>query len=350
MCSNSKMFTIYLTYGILFLIFMFKMFFYANEIMAVPDQMAHLSYVIYMEENPKILIPEFENIRMYEAVSTVDSNNCRILELAVNGNTCYLGHPPLYYKLMQLSDVVQIQGGRVYANMTKISYLNIFLTSFTMLLILYSGFLRLLKENAGWLLHFVYASVCTCLPLYGYVGSGINNDNLCNLGMTLFIIGILTYFEKGYVKEVYWLIGAGACISFFAKLTAGLIVLLVCVLMVVFDFMKKKNLKMIFHKYFAMTIPIYLLTGGYFCGVYAKYKTVQPGYMEYVSKEEFRNSEFFVAEASRLQLTLWEDMRHFFKGLLDTWSSTYNTYYSVSRGYVLAIPFLLVLEIGRAHV
>lgn len=341
--TNSKMLIIYLVYSVLFLLFMFKMFFYANEIMGVPDQLAHLSYVIYLEENPEKLITEYENIKMYQVVSTADKDNCRMLELAPDGSTCYLGHPPLYYKLMQICDVIQVQDGHIYANMIKISYLNIFLTSVTMLIILYSGFIRLLRQNAGWLLHIVYASVCTCLPLYGYVGSGINNDNLCNLGMAIFIIGILAYLEEGCAKKVYWLIAAGTCISFFSKLTAGLVVLLVCMLVVILDFMKNKNFKILLNKYFAMTIPVYFVTGSYFCAVYAEYKTVQPAYMEYVTKEEFLSSPFFVAEPSRLQLTFLKDVLHFFRGMLDTWTSTYNEGYSVGRGYILAIPFILVL-------
>ena len=340
---------IYFIYGMLFFLFVFKMFFYANEISAVPDQWAQLSYVVYMEKNPDKLIPEFENIKMYEVVAEFEDGNSKILELEEDGTTCYLGHPPVYYKLIQMCDVIEIDGQHIYANITKISYLNILITSVTMLMILYIGYNILFKKNANWVMHFMYATICTCLPLYGYIGSGINNDNLCNVGLVVFFLGVLSYFNIGYSARTYWLIGMGVLISIFSKLTSGLIVILVCIIVATFDVAKNRKAAIVCNKYFATTLPVYFLVLPYFVNIYVKYGSFQPSYASFVTEEEYINSQFYVDETARVSLTFWEDVAHFFKGLLNTWTSTYERFYAVNRTGILAIPFIIVLILFLVH-
>lgn len=334
---------IYFVYSMLFIFFVFKMFFYANEISAVPDQDAHISYIVYMERNPDKVIPKFEDIKMYEVIDTFERGNSKILELGEEGSTCYLGHPPFYYKFMQLWNIVEIDGEHVYFNITKASYVNILVTSITMMIILYIGFIKFRENNASWMIHFMYVTICTCLPLYGYIGSGINNDNLCNLGLVLLIAGILSYFDKGCCGGTYWLIGIGVVLSVLSKLTAGLIAVLVCIIIAVFDIWKNKKMTIICNKYFAVTMPLYFAALSYFIIIYTRYGTYQPSYSILVSAEEFKSSVFYVDEALRVQMTLGQDIVYYFKGLWSTWVGTYNKSYCIDREGLLAIPFVLTL-------
>ncbi len=338
--------SIYMIYILLFALFLFKMFFYAYEINDYPDQEAQLSYVVYMEEHPLTMIPEFGKIKMTiakEVRHEKDADMTSGTELKKETETCYLGHPPFYYQFLQMCDVVTIEQGHIYADLTKIYHINIFITAFTMTILLCIGFWQLSKAHAHCAMHFMYVVICTSLPLYGYVGSGINNDNFCNLGMAVFLAGLLCYFEIGRCYRTYWLIAAGSLLCFFSKLTSGLIVFIVCAAMVLLEFWKNKNWKIICNPYFVSTLPCYLLIGSYFALLYAEYGTIQPTYAQFASLEEFHSSPFYVEEALRTRLSLCEDSIHFFKGLLETWTGTYSANYMVARTGILALPFIIVL-------
>lgn len=334
---------LYVIYGLIFGLFVFKMFFYANEINDVPDQWAQVSYMIYFEEHPGKLIPEFENIKMYEDMGTSRQGNSLITEYVKGEDTCYLGHPPFYYKFMQLCGAVELEEERAYVNETRLCYINILITSLTMIIILAIGFRRLMQQNANWIIHFLYAAVCTCLPLYGYVGSGINNDNFCNLALVIFWLGLLSYIEKGYCAKTYWLIAVGVILAVFSKLTAGLVIVLVSAIVVLLDIVKNKKATVICNRYMAMTVPLYLAAFSYFIIIYARYGSFQPSYSGFAPTEEVQNSSFYVDEALRVELTFGQDVKHFFSGLLTTWMGTYNKWYMVSRAGILALPFVLIL-------
>lgn len=341
--EKKKLAASYLIYSMLFAFFVFKMFFYANEINDVPDQAAQRAYIIYFEEHPEVFIPKFEDVKIYGGIRIFEDGNSSILKCQKATTTCYLGHPPFYFKLMQLCDVVDIDGDYAYVNLTKLCYINIFITSLTMMMALLSGYRQLERSKVGWEVHFLFATICTCLPMYGYIGSGVNNDNLCNLATVIFWLGIISYFEKGYCAKTYWLIAAGVLLAVCAKLTAGLIIIIVCIIIIFTDIAKNRKATIIFNKYFAMTIPLYLIVFSYFLIIYFRYGTFSPSYEGFVSTEEFRSSVFYIEENARTQLSFEADVKHFFTNLLNTWMGTYSIYYTISREGILAVPFILVL-------
>lgn len=339
---------VYCVYVVLFALFIFKMFFYSNERFTVPDQRAQMSYIIYMEQNPSILVPEYSDIKMYEMGTEFTDGNQVIYEMEVQPETCYLGHPPFYYKLMQLCNTVQIaEDGTVYLNYTRLANANIILTAITMLLILMTGYKLIEKKNGSWYMHLFYVAICTTLPLYGYIGSAANNDNLCNLGIVIFWMGLVNYLDKGYTYKTFWLVACGIMVCMFAKLTSGLIVVLVTVIMILVDIIKTRKLGIVFNKYFATTIPVYAIVLTYFMKTYSKYGSFQPSYSKVSSLEEFKASSFYIAEEDRIVLTFWEDVVHFLKGLWQTWCGTYNASYMFDRsglesfGYAVVLLFFL---------
>lgn len=341
--STRNLVLLYILYGLLFALFIFKMFFYANEINDVPDQIAHLSYVIYLEEHPEKIIPQFENVKLYEMLDQFQDGNSTITVYEKTNDTIYMSHPPFYYKFMQLCDVVEVSAGRAYVNTEKLCGINIFITSLTMILILLTGFHKLLQYRVDWTIHFLFAAICTCLPLYGYVGSGVNNDNLCNLAMVIFWMGLISYIDNRYCVKTYWLIAAGLILSVCSKLTAGLIILLVSTIIVLADIFVNKKATIICNKYFLMTIPAYVIVLCYFVIIYSRYGSFQPSYIAFVTDEEYKASMFYVEEAMRTNLTLGESIKYYCSSLLSTWMGTYSIRYGIYRTGILAFPFTLVL-------
>ena len=129
-CNRNNV-IIYFIYTVLFTLFLFKMFFYANEIKDYPDQTAQLSYVVYMQEHPSKMVPEFEQIKMVAQKDKPDGADIQHTELKKETQTCYLGHPPLYYRLLQICNVINIEQGKIYAHISKIYDINICLMAFT---------------------------------------------------------------------------------------------------------------------------------------------------------------------------------------------------------------------------
>lgn len=352
--SKSNEIKIYFAYVILFALFVFKMFFYAYEGFPIPDQEAQMSYIIYMEQNPDVIIPVFEDISAYDVKEKIVDGNTVYYEMEWTEEHCYLGHPPLYYKMMQLCNTVDIaDDGTVYINFTQLSNCNIILTSITMIIALMAGYKLISQKTNSWHYHLLYAAICTTLPLYGYIGSGPNNDNLCNLGMVIFWLGLISYCEKRYCYKTFWLVALGICICMFAKLTSGLIVLIATVIVIVFDIVRTKKLGIVLNKYFPTTLPLYLIVLGYFVSIYVQYGTFQPSYGQFVSAEEYTASQFYVAEEHRVILSFEDHFKHFFSGIWQTWTATYETNYMlvrngwVSFGYfVVMVVFILCIVIG----
>lgn len=350
---------IYLAYVLLFALFVFKMFFYSNEGFSVADSRAHMSYIIYMEKNSDILIPKFEDIKMYgttdvqmykEGAELLQDN--RILyKMEPQTATCYLGHPPLYYKLMQLCDVVHIaEDDSVYVDRQKVSVCNIMLLALTMMLVLITGYKVIEKKGGTWEIHLLFVAISTTLPMYAYLGSGATNDNLSNLGIVIFWMGLISYLDRGYCYKTFWLVACGIMISLLSKLTAGLIVALVTVIIVVVDIIKTKKCGIILNKYFVTTLPVYLLTLLYFGIIYVRYGGLQPSYSQVSSLEEFKSGVFYVAEENRVVLTFAELTERFFKGLWQTWNGTYHSSFMIEREgiFALAYVFVLLLFLGAA--
>lgn len=337
---------IYLSYVILFTIFVFKMFFYAYEGFPIPDQEAQMSYIIYMEQNPDVIIPVFEDISAYDVVEKIVDGNTVYYKMEWTEEHCYLGHPPLYYKMMQLCDTVKIaEDGTVYIDFTRLSNCNIILTSITMIIALMAGYKLIGQKNNSWHYHLLYAAICTTLPLYGYIGSGPNNDNLCNLGVVIFWLGLISYVEKGYCYKTFWLVALGICICMFAKLTSGLIVLIATFIVIVMDIIKTKKLGIVFNKYFPTTLLVYLVVLVYFVCLQIEYGTFQPSYGMLVSAEEYTTSQFYVAEENRVILSFDDYFKHFFGGIWQTWTATYETNYMLTRDGWMSLGYAIIMII-----
>lgn len=315
-----KKYGVFAVYGLLFLLFLFKMFYYREELYYVPDEEAHISYIAYVEENPDKWIPEFEDMRLCEAGLAVEDGT---YQYTVHERTCYLGHPPLYYKLMQLIGgvvSVEIDGQKyVYANLDRLKTANIYLTAVTMILIFYIGYSRLIKRTQSLVFHGLYAAAATSVPMLALCGSGITNDNLANLGVAFFMLGLLRYYEKKKGYLTYFLVAAGFFLSIMSKLTVGEFLVITLAVVLAADIIKNRNAGLICNRYFLATLPLYLIAGAYFAILLFRYGSIQPG-LNIVAPQE----QTFVAETERAAMNFSGYIPYFLRQFGYTWKGIYN--------------------------
>ena len=160
----------------------------------------------------------------------------------------------------------------------------------------------------------------------------------------IFWLGVISYFEEKYTAKTYWLIAIGIWISMFSKLTAGLIVLIVSLLVIVYDMYRTKKIELIFNRNFFLTLPVYLCVLVYFLKIYFVYGSFQPSY-SIIAREEYLKSSFYVDESNRVSVLFEDLIKHFFGGIWQTWKATYNGDFMVERNGVYAIGFVVILAL-----
>ncbi len=200
-----KKYALWAVYGVMFLLFLFKMFYYREELYYVPDEDAHISYLAYVQENPDELIPDFQNMKLCKDRIQFEDGLCRY---TIGDAACYLQKPPFYYKAMQIVGGVVTQetseGRFVYMDINRLKTANIYLTAFVMILMLYISYTRLGKFTQSALCHGLAALAMTSVGEFAKYGSCIMNDNLTNVGTVLLVWGVLQYVERkrGFTKHL----------------------------------------------------------------------------------------------------------------------------------------------------
>ena len=305
-------------YGAAFFYFVLKLVYYAVFIGGFPDQRAQLSYIIEMCRTPSFL-PDFSAMPMYEVFSRDGGSwTMQLAEGAVN----YLGHPPLYYLLMSLAGGVRfLQDGVVSVDYLRLCLWNIVLVSAGTALALRLG-RKHLRERSP-LVHAVYAAAVVTLPELGYVGAGVNNDNLAFTAFVVFFAGLLRYQEDRTDLKTYLLIGTGFLLGSLSKLTMAMIMTIILLAVLVMSIFRTRTLKLITSREFLMTLPCYLLFLAYELAVHRRYGAWHPG-LAAVAPEYYRTTVFYVAPEDRVSLTFPRYLYAFLNGIRYTWSSLYG--------------------------
>lgn len=317
MLTECKLFFIY---GLVFLFFIFKMFYYLEEVWYVPDEEAHVSYIAYLEENPGKIIPRFEDMKLYGGGFGMDG----LYWYYDEGKICYLGHPPLYYKMMQMVGTT-VRGEtpdgqeRIFVDLYRFKLANILLTGISMLLILYVGYTRIGSWTKSGFYHGLYAVAASSVPMLALCGSGITNDNLANLGVVLFLLGVLRYYEEKIGYVTYLLAAAGFFLSIMSKLTIGELLVVMLAVILAADWMRHKSPRLILNRYFLASLPVYILAAVYFLIIYTRYGNIQPG-LDIIAPEQMT----IVDEAERLSMSFGQYLRYFITQFGYTWSGIYN--------------------------
>ncbi|MDR3551508.1 MAG: glycosyltransferase family 39 protein [Clostridia bacterium] len=313
---------ILLIYVIAILFFTYKMWFYCDRVGRFPDEMAHISYIAYLEKNPCI-IPDFSKMTIMTRDTIGNTTDGSIASrenftgtFKFTGSFNYLGHPPLYYQIMRLSGGVRIVGDTVTIHIVRLRVFSMAIALLAMLLVLYIGFSRIRGRPV---LHLLYAAICVSVPMLAYDCAGINNDTLALLGVTVFILGLLRFAEKKRNTGTFLLIATGVSIAFFSKLTAGVIVLVATAIFLLITLIREKNLRFILSKRFLITLPLYLITAAYFIAVHLQTGSFQPSFVK-LEPQQFYASSFYVAPLKRTFMRFMVYFNYYASRFVGTWT------------------------------
>lgn len=209
-----KKYALWAVYSVLFLLFLFQMFYYRENLYNIPDEDTHISYLAYVQENPDKWFPEYQNIRLCRDRMELPDGICRY---TVGNTIVSLKKPLFYYKAMQLVGGVVTQelaeGQSVYVDLGRLKTANIYLTAVVMILILYLCYTKLGKLTQSVFCHALAAVAVTIVGGMAKYGACIRNDNLANVGTVLFVWGFFQYVEKKEGWTKHFLVAAGILIT-----------------------------------------------------------------------------------------------------------------------------------------
>jgi len=317
----SEMLTAKLILYTLFLAFsIFKVDYYKDNVSAnyIPDGIAHLSYISYIHDTHEVL-PKFENMYM------ITNKNA--------GN--YLGHPPLYYYLM---NTVYNKYYSVVGNIDNFRMLNIMIFIASILLLLYIGY----QAEISLLAHFVYLTFITSLPMHAYLGSGVTNDNLAIFGGLLFAVGLLRLIQKHYTNSTYFIIGLGIFIAFFSKFTAALLIFFAGIFFIVYWIRYKVDVKITITYLFILTLFIVPVLA-YQVHIWLDYHAIVPT-LRVTHPEEYKHSVYYIPEALRDYKTPLEWLKVYWHYIHTGWFGIHS-HYSFTKLSISGFMGLFILHV-----
>ncbi len=320
MKSKLKNICLAIIYFLTLLFFMFKMFYYSSEVGGFPDEDCHIGYVIYLETSNEI-IPDFNEMPLYKACG--QQGDYTIYQPLENTHN-YLGHPPLYYHIIRLSNCVKVSdSGDILVNLHGMRKFNILIMSFTMAAIFMIGYTRIKTHTDKILPHAVFSVAAVSVPMLAYVCGGINNDNLVLVGVTVFMAGVLRYFEDDKGILTYCIVGIGFMIACLSKLTAGEMLGFALLVILIMDYIRNKNLKLIINPKFAATLILYLLPVIYLLILHVRFGTIQPT-LKSIDFEYYMSTGFYVPIERRSVVAFIDYFKYFWPHLLNTWVILYG--------------------------
>lgn len=314
--DNVSKYSKYLIVGIYFISWIFavgKMSFYCEKVAQTPDEGAHIAYVLYLEEE-KCVIPEFEEMHL---IKTLGNDNGIMHTSFDETTTNYLVHPPLYYHIMNLiADITIEDDGTFKLNIEDLRVASMSIVAFSLMLIFYIGYSRIAHIP---ILHLLYSMICISVPMLTYGASGLNNDSLAMLTVTVFFLGIIRYVEKKRTFFTYLLIAIGINATMLTKLTAGIIVVVSACIVLIYTLIKEKNGKELLTWSFIGTLPLYLLTFVYYIYIYLNYGSFQIGLFS-INEEYARSTGLYVPIANRAIMGFIEYLEYYYKKFMMTWN------------------------------
>lgn len=313
-------------YGLVFLIFLGKMLFYSVSVPYgdTPDEQMHLSYVAHLKKYDTF-IPKYDRFYAFNNDGTETEQ------------VIHLEHPSIYYHL--LSFFMEDSPDSVMKSYDTARGINIIISSISILLLLYLGFIHKFSLIG----HMLYAVALTSVPMLGFVGAGINNDNLCLLGGALTLIGckrILDNFPK-IDKSSFFITSLGFSVSVLTKLNTGLVSGLVILFTFAYLLYKSKNLTVLLSKEFLISSPIYLFPIIYYFLLFHGYGLIQPS-LQNIAPDYFFKTDFYVPESERIYLSMIEYISHFFTYIWKTWSEIASHIWVQKQNLLQAIALFLL--------
>lgn len=334
---------IYVTAAALSLFMM--IFTWKNLFLGTYDEMAHLSYLADVTENPSI-IPDYENQVLlandYENVpeegvfTTALTQNTGMFVGKKTDTVSFLGHPPLYYQVLKCTNSVKIDKSgaetKVYANLNRLRVANIVLVMSGLLIYMYIGFTRIDKKYP--VVHLLYAFTIALFPMLYGCAPTINNDNIAIIITGIFTLGIIRFIEDKRNCLTYSLIAIGIVTASMTKVTVCAMLVICALIFVVASVIREKDWKKVFNKSFMITAPIYLVAAVFYGFFFMKYGKIQVSLRDLVSDEVFTQYALVYVEPSeRLHLSFREFIEYFLNNFLKQWSSGITFRISKEEGF-----------------
>lgn len=359
-CMKDKW--ILLIYVLGFAIIISRMIYnYKYEWLGLYDDMAHISYLTYVEKNDDI-IPRFEEMKLLisEGAEINGTNQTqpllqnRGIFRGIESNTvCYLCHPPLYYWFLSIFNGVEItDAGVVVVNLSLLRCVNAVLFLLSVMLIFYIGYTRIEKKASH---HLLYVSIISSLPMFSILCLTINNDNLLFLFVAVTFLGAIRFSEAKKDLLTYALIAVGLCGTVMVKLTAGLILVIAAIGIIICDILKEKNCNVIINKHMLFTLPLYLITLAYYAVIYIRYGKMQLGVGDLISTEEFQQYSLLnYPDELKVRYGLFEFIDRFFDIFFGQWINGTYTYthienleqYNFIKGMYMIFFVTLIIQIS----
>ena len=319
----------FIVYSLAILFFVFKAFFYYSEVDMAPDAVAHMSYLYYEYQHPGEVIPAFEEMHMQGFDIIGDKAYVR----AQTENICYLGHPPVYYRLLAMLGCVSQDANGVYLDLLRICIVNVTMVCLGLILCMEYGRYKLRESGGSLLIHALFAVIVVNVPLIPYLAGYITNDNLLYLAAGITIWGLEWGVQGKRGFKTYWTIALGVCLAVLTKLTLGLILLIAIVFVALYVMVKEKSIKLLWCKEFGSTMLLYILPCIYFVYQKVVYQSVQPG-LRTISPETYEKSIWAVP--SGITRTLGESVRHYWSSFWKTWTNVHSHYISQDKTGIYA--------------
>lgn len=310
-----------------FLVFLAaKMYYYQFYVGEGLDEPAHIGYVAYLEKEDKI-IPEFtemhglvrKNRKQNERKPEHDIEwrlpSTKTIEMKESLSINYLGHPPLYYHILKLTDGIKVNKDGTYTVILhRLRTWSSYFIIMSFIILFYMGY-KMLPRNT--MAHFMFAAVLVSIPNIAYGGSMVNNDSMAFFAVSLFLCGIYWILEGNRSFLTYLFLVVGGCLGFLSKLTSGLLILIIFLCVLFYFFFIKKDREIIFNKKVLVLMPLCILTISYFVYIYAKYGSVQASY-QVIALEEYLRSPFAESNIGNNRYSLLAWLYHFVKDFFKT--------------------------------
>lgn len=322
----------------------FQFFVYHKYVEGFPDEQAHISYVAFLKQKHEI-IPDFSSMPIY------DNSVPGILETTDVVGFNYLGHPPLFYHLVSWLGGMSVDGTQIIYNILRLRLVSFGLGFVGIVLIFYVGFTRIRDIP---LFHLLFGLMVISPPNMIYSISGVSNDSLTLLGVAIFLLGIVRFSEQRFNFATYALVACGIGVTVLAKLTAGLIVVIVSVAAIVHTLIDSKRRKRVFKPSFWIAGMLYIIPLAYFTRLFIRFHTIQPT-IKNMAFDQYVQSVFYVPIDERSSMGIGEYVAHYCTEFLSTWQTLAGHVYSgkpdlplyaLDRVGVIAtllLPFLILV-------
>lgn len=317
---DSALTTKLILYSLFFAFVLFKVNYYKENIKFTypPDELAHLSYINHLHTHNDLL-PKFETMVM------------------INNKTAgnYLGHPPLYYHIM---DFVYDSNYSIVHNVDNFRALSMMIFIASFILLLYLGF----SAKLSLLGHLVYLTFISSVPMYAYIGASISNDTLAIFGGLLFIVALKKLLDKEYTNLTYFILSLGIFVAYFSKLTAAILIFFISIYFFIYIFTSKTNFKISKIQIILLLLTV-LPVLSYQLYIYSNYHTLLPG-LHITYPEQYLQSGFYVPEEFRQHLSYGEWLERMKNSIIGGWFGIHS-HHSFTKDSIFGYLGLLILHI-----